>query len=110
MKTKRTLIQEFYDGWIRRDWPKVRALLTDDFRFSSPVDKKIDIVTYEQKCWPLGAHSTSFTLDQFMEDADSCLFVYTWHGKAGAFRAAEHARFRGEHIQEIDCFWGFLPQ
>ncbi len=107
--THRSLIESFYQAWVRRDWDEVQRSLTPEFRFRSPVDDFTGIDTYRTKCWPTGDGSRKFVVDQYMEQGDSAFLLYTWESDRGTIRAAEHITFSGGKISAIDCFWGFLP-
>ena len=44
----------------RQDRAAIEALIADDFRFTSPLDNRLDRRTYFARCWP-----TSETVSEF---------------------------------------------
>ena len=108
--THRSLVEGFYQAWVRRDWDEVQRSLTPDFRFRSPVDDFIGIETYRTKCWPNGEGSRRFVVDQYMEQGDCAFLLYTWESDRGTIRAAEHITFSGGKIERYRLLLGIPPQ
>jgi len=46
------LLRSYYRAYELKDWNLLRSVLSPGFRFSSPVDKPINLETYHRKCWP----------------------------------------------------------
>jgi len=49
-----------YAAYVRKDRKAMEALIAPDFRFTSPLDNRIDRATYFQRCWPNSATIAGF--------------------------------------------------
>ena len=57
------LVRKYYAAYEANDRKVVEALLSDDFRFTSPYDDHIDRATYFKKCWPNSENIRAFRID-----------------------------------------------
>lgn len=105
--TRANIIQRCFDAYRSRNRPVMEALLTEDFRFTSPYDDEIDKATYFAKCWPNSERIQSNVLEKIIEDGDEAFVTYKCITNDGnEFRNTEFFRFRGDRIWHIDVYFG----
>jgi ketosteroid isomerase-like protein len=105
------LVREYYAAYENKNRNVVEALLSDDFRFTSPYDDHIDRVTYFKKCWPNSANIRAFHIETLFENDSEAMVHYELEPKSGdPFRNTEHFRFERNKIKAIEVFFGSLPK
>lgn len=106
MNHERT-IREYFDGWRKKDWSAVEALLADGFTFISPNDDAdLDKRRYQEECWPEAERLKAIDIDTVIEKGDEAFVRY--HGRFEGERVhnTEHFRFVGGKIKSIEVFFG----
>jgi hypothetical protein len=82
------LIRANFLAWEERNWDAARAMLADNFTFTSPNnDDHINIEKYKEKCWPATEIIEKFTI-----------------GKV--FRETHYVNFLNGKIKAIEVFFG----
>jgi ketosteroid isomerase-like protein len=105
------LVRKYYAAYESKNRQAVEALLSDDFRFTSPNDDHIDRATYFQKCWPNSETIRAFHIQTLFENDSEAMVHYELEPKSGApFRNTERFRFDGDKIKAIEVFFGSLPR
>jgi len=105
------LVRKYYAAYESKDRNSVEALLSDDFRFTSPHDDHIDRATYFRKCWPGSENIRAFHIETLFDNGSEAMVHYELEQKAGdPFRNTEHFRFDGNKIKAIEVFFGSLPK
>ena len=105
------LVRKYYAAYESKDRKVVEALLSDDFRFTSPYDDHIDRATYFKKCWPNSADIRAFHIETLFESDSEAMVHYELEPKSGdPFRNTERFRFEGNKIKAIEVFFGSLPK
>ena len=105
------LVRKYYAAYESKDRKVVEALLSDDFRFTSPYDDHIDRATYFNKCWPGSEDIRAFHIETLFDNGSEAMVHYELEQKAGdPFRNTERFRFDGNKIKEIEVFFGSLPK
>ncbi len=92
--------------------------MSDDFRFTSPYDDRIDKATYFARCWRSTDWIASQELERIFVDGDRAFVTYQCRSKDGnSFRNAEFFVFDGDKVRSIDVYFGaayqdgaFVPQ
>ena len=109
MKNEKIIRANFL-AWEEKDWDTVRAMLVDEFTFTSPNnDDHINIEEYKKKCWPATEIIEKFTLEKIIENEDeddafvlfSCLIT---NGKI--FRETHYFNFLNGKIRSVEVFFG----
>ncbi|UPK26391.1 nuclear transport factor 2 family protein [Bradyrhizobium sp. 195] len=97
-------------AYIDKDRAAIEAVLSDDYRFSSPVDNQLDRATYLSRCWPNSERTTSFDEMLAIEDGDRAVIVYEAAAGDHKFRNCEVATVRGDKIVRVEVYFGWdLP-
>ena len=105
------LVRKYYAAYEANDRKVVEALLSDDFRFTSPYDDHIDRAAYFKKCWPNSENIRAFRIDTLFDNGSEAMVHYELEQKAGdRFQNTEHFRFGGNKIKDIEVFFGSLPK
>jgi len=105
-----SLVRKYYGAYEQKNRKIVEDLLTADFKFTSPYDDRIDRTTYFEKCWPNSDSIRAFHIESLLDDGREALARYTLEMRTGArIRNTERFRFVGTKIDEIDVYFGALP-
>ena len=105
------LVRKYYAAYESKDRKVVEALLSDDFRFTSPYDDHIDRAAYFKKCWPNSANIRAFHIESLFENSGEAMVHYELEPNSGdPFRNTEHFRFERNKIKAIEVFFGSLPK
>jgi ketosteroid isomerase-like protein len=106
-----TLVRASYDAYVAKDRDAIEALIADDFRFTSPLDNRIDRATYFARCWPNSETLANFDFIHFVPDGDRVFVTYEGHWLNGRrFRNTEIVTVRDGRIVEAEVYFGWsLP-
>ncbi len=104
---KASAVRTLFKAFISQDRPTAEALLSDDFRFTSPYDDAIDKATYFERCWPNSGLIAQQAIESIAVSGDDAFVTYYCRLKDGKeFRNVELHRFNGGKIRSIDVFFG----
>ena len=105
------LIRGIFAAYISNDREAIENALTDDFRFTSPYDDRIDKATYFARCWRNTDWIESHDLEKVLVQGDEAFVTYKCVAKGGkSFRNTELFTFEGERIKRIDVYFGATYQ
>lgn len=103
------IVRKYYSLWSRQsEWRPVDMMLTDDFRFTSPVDDRISKSAFKTGCWDTQhALIAGHDLDRVFVIGDQAFVRYTCRTKNGkSFRNVEYLQLKGGKIEAIECYFG----
>jgi ketosteroid isomerase-like protein len=101
-------VRELYEAFAAGDRASVEAILTDDFRFSSPVDPDLDRADYFERCWPGSGQSQQFDFVRIVKDGDEVIVTYEMIGRDGTRgRNTEVLTFAGDRIRRAEVYFGW---
>lgn len=97
-----------YRAFESKDRVAFEALLSDDFRFSSPRDDRIDRTVYFERCWPNSDKLKNFVLENVVAQGDDVFVRYVAERVAdgGRFRNIEFLRTAGGKVAEVEVYFG----
>jgi hypothetical protein len=102
------LARELYEAFATGDRDHVERVLTDDFRFSSPVDPDLDRAGYFERCWPGAGQAQRFEFLRLHEIGDEAIVTYELTmGDRGRGRNTEVLTFRGDQICRAEVYFGW---
>jgi hypothetical protein len=105
--TNEKLLRNYYRAYEKKDWNLLKSILSPGFRFSSPVDKPINLETYHHKCWPNSQNTKRFDLEKVIMGNDDAFVTYNGYTNDGrVFRNTEYFKFKDGKIAENDCYFG----
>jgi ketosteroid isomerase-like protein len=106
-RSKSDVIRMCFAAYKSKDRKVVEALLTDDFRFTSPYDNEIDKTTHFQRCWPSSERLRGVAVERIFEQGDGAFVTYKVVTNDGReFRNTEFMTFDGGRIKHVDVYFG----
>jgi ketosteroid isomerase-like protein len=101
------LIRDIFAAYLANDRGRVEQALTDDFRFTSPYDDRIDKPTYFERCWRNSDWIERHVLETILVEGDKAFVTYRCFAKDGkSFRNTEFFVFAGDKVKSIDVYFG----
>ena len=108
---KSELIRALFAAYMSNDRASVEDSFTDDFRFTSPYDDRIDKAIYFERCWRVSDWIERQELEKIFVEGEEAFVTYEVVTKEGKrFRNTEFFRFDGERIRSIDVYFGATYQ
>jgi ketosteroid isomerase-like protein len=102
------LVRRSYAAYQSNDRRFVEDLLTDDFRFSSPVDVDIDRATYFERCWTVIERPAAFDFKRLYEVGDEVVVTYeAEHADGRRFRNTEVFEFEADKVKRVEVYFGW---
>lgn len=100
-----------YEAYVRKDRAAIEALIADDFHFTSPLDNRIDRMTYFARCWPNSQSISAFTFIHLFAHEAKVFVTYEGTSTDGhRFRNTEILTVKGQQITEAEVYFGWsLP-
>ena len=96
-----------YDAYVTKDRGAAERLLSDNFRFTSPLDNALDRDSYFAICWPNSADSERFEIVHMAEHGEQVFITYEGQGKQTRFRNTEVLTVRDGKIAEVEVYFGW---
>ena len=104
---KAKIIRALFAAYMANDRKAVEGMLTDDFRFTSPYDDRIDKKTYFERCWRDTGWIERHQLEKIFVEGDDAFVTYQCLARGGkSFRNTEFFAFAGDKINRIDVYFG----
>ena len=102
------VVRAFYRAFFAQDRRSAAALLSDDFRFSSPRDDHIDGAEYFRRCWPNSDRLDQFTEEKLAVLGNDAFLRYTARRVADGvrFRNLENIRVVAGKFASVDVYFG----
>jgi hypothetical protein len=107
MTGKAEIIRGIFAAYLANDRRRVENALTEEFRFTTPYDDRIDKPTYFDRCWKGGDWIERHELERIVVDGDEAFVTYKCTAKGGkSFRNTEFFVFAGDKVSSIDVYFG----
>jgi ketosteroid isomerase-like protein len=104
---KSGIIRALFAAYRANDRASVENSFTEDFRFTSPYDDRIDKATYFATCWRNSDWIERQQLEKIFVEGEEAFVTYQVVTKDGKrFRNTEFFVFDGERIRRIDVYFG----
>ncbi len=104
---KADIIRAIFAAYMSNDRKVVEDALTDDFRFTSPYDDRIDKATYFERCWRNRDWIARHELEKIFVEGDEAFVTYKCVARGGKnFRNTEFFLFEGDKVKRIDVYFG----
>ena len=105
------LAKNMYEAFAAGDRPAVERMLSEDFRFSSPLDVDLDRAGYFERCWPGAGQGQNFSFERLIQSGDEVVVTYRLtkaNGDAGV--NTEVLSFDGDRLRRAEVYFGWdLP-
>lgn len=97
-----------FQAYVDDDRATLETLIADDFRFTSPLDNRIDRARYFQRCWPNHQTITAFEFRGVVASGDRVFVSYEGTSTSGRrFRNTEIMTIRGGQVREVEVYFGW---
>ena len=107
MKDLVIIARDCFEAYVRKDRKAIEQLIDEDFHFTSPLDNRIDRVTYFERCWPNSQHITKFEFTRILTHGDQVIVTYMGSKTSGeGFRNTEILTIRQGKIVEVEVLFG----
>jgi ketosteroid isomerase-like protein len=104
---KAEIIRALFAAYRSNDRKAVEDSFTDDFRFTSPYDDRIDKAAYFARCWKSSDWIERQDLERIVVEGDAAFVTYQCTARDGkSFRNTEFFVFEGDKIRRIDVYFG----
>jgi ketosteroid isomerase-like protein len=101
-------VRAMYEAFAAADRDVIEAIVTDDFRFSSPPDPDLDRAGYFERCWPGSGQGERFEFVRMVPAGDEVIVTYEMTRRDGARgRNTEVLTFRGDRIRQAEVYFGW---
>jgi ketosteroid isomerase-like protein len=111
VRSKAEIIRALFAAYLSNNRKAVEDSFTDDFRFTSPYDDRIDKATYFERCWRNGDWIERHELEKIFTEGDEAFVTYICVTKDGKnFRNTEFFAFDSDKIKRIDVYFGATYQ
>ena len=108
---KSEIIRALFAAYMSNDRKAIENSFTDDFRFTTPYDDRIDKATYFERCWKASDWIERQELEKIFVEGDEAFVTYKCTAKGGKnFRNTEFFVFEGDRIRQIDVYFGATYQ
>ena len=102
------IAKQSYRAFVEKDRSAMERLIAADFRFTSPLDNRIDRKTYFERCWPNSCWIDSFDFIAVVPGGERVYVTYVGHGDSGrSFRNTEMLTVREGKIVEAEVYFGW---
>jgi ketosteroid isomerase-like protein len=97
-----------YEAYVAKDRAATEALLAENFRFTSPIDNRLDRAMYFARCWPNSQRIEGFDFIHLVPEGDKIFVTYEGRNTDGhRFRNTEIITVRGNQIVEVEVYFGW---
>jgi hypothetical protein len=100
-----------YLAFAAGDRGAVERRLSEEFRFSSPLDVGLDRAGYFERCWPGAGQGQRFDFVRLVEAGDEVVVTYELtRADGGRGLNTEVLTFKGDQITAAEVYFGWnLP-
>jgi ketosteroid isomerase-like protein len=101
------LVRQYFRAYEAKDRAALEKLVTDDFTFSSPLDKHLSRKQYFKRCWPNSRHHRTFHLENLFAQQEDAFVTYECERMDGVhFRNTEYFQAENGRIKSVEVFFG----
>jgi ketosteroid isomerase-like protein len=106
--TKTDVVRAAFEAYLAQDLPAERALLAEEFRFTSPQDDHIDKAAFLERCFPTAARLVSQEILDLVDAGGDGVFIrYEYELRTGErHRNTEYIRVVDGQLVETEVFFG----
>ncbi len=102
-----SLVRRYFTTFLSDDEKAMKAMMSDDFTFSSPRDDHIDRNEFFRRCWPHRHELRALRIEELFASDDEAFVRYEAEPKSGApFRNVEFLRIDGPKVRAVEVYFG----
>src|SRR5262245_7752007 len=106
--TNVSIARAAYEAYVTKDRAALEPLLADACHFTSPLDNRLDLETYFERCWPNSATIDGFDFVNLVTEADRVFVTYEGRNTDGhRFRNTEILTIRDRQIVDVEVYFGW---
>jgi len=103
-----TIARAVYTAYAHQDRDAIEALIAEDFRFTSPLDNRLDRATYFERCWPNSRTLRAFEFIHVVPSGDRVFVTYVATTSDGhRFRNTEILTLRDGQVVDAEVYFGW---
>jgi ketosteroid isomerase-like protein len=97
-----------YQAYVDKDRAAIESVIADDFRFTSPLDNRLDRATYFSRGWPNSEKIAAFEFINLVADGERVFVTYEGRSTNGkGFRNTEILTVRDGKISDAEVYFGW---
>jgi ketosteroid isomerase-like protein len=108
MTSAADIVRACFSAYEVKDQRAIEEILDNDFIFTSPLDNKIDRLTYLDRCWPISKNVHDFKLVNLVESGSQVFVTYISTLNSGkSFRNTEIFEVADGKIKSVEVYFGW---
>lgn len=108
MTSAAEIVRACFLAYEVKDRRAIEEILDNDFTFTSPLDNKIDRLTYLDRCWPISKNVHDFKLVNLVESGSQVFVTYISTQNSGkSFRNTEIFEVADGKIKSVEVYFGW---
>jgi hypothetical protein len=105
------IIQKYFSCYEKSDRETLDNLLDEKLEFNSPHDKKLDKVSYFEKCWGFNKSVEKYQILKFIDHKNEAFLIYkAMTYNKNEIENAEYFEIKKGKIIKIKVYYGNLPE
>ena len=101
-------VRKSFQAYVDGDRTAIEPLISEVFRFTSPLDNHIDRHTYFERCWPNSEWITGYEFVRCFAEGDQVVVTYIGQSNHGnQFQNTEIFTLRNEKIEAVEVYFGW---
>jgi ketosteroid isomerase-like protein len=107
-KSTTDIVTAAYKAYADKDRAMIEKLISQDLRFTSPLDEGIDRAVYFERCWPNSDAMVRHEIQRIHVDGEAAFVTYECLMKDGRrFRNTELLTTRGGQVTSVEVYFGW---
>ena len=101
------IVTAAYKAYTDKDRAMIDKLISQDFRFSSPLDDRIDRAAYFERCWPNSEAMVRHEIQRIHVAGEAAFVTYELMKDGRRFRNTEFLTTRGGQVTSVEVYFGW---
>jgi ketosteroid isomerase-like protein len=102
------IVRACFKAYVDKDRATIESLIAADFRFTSPLDNRIDRRTYFERCWPNSKTMAAVDFTRVVVNGDTVFVTYETRTNDGKrFRNTEIFTLRNGKVTDVEVYFGW---
>jgi hypothetical protein len=101
------LVRTALRAYVKKDRAAIESVLADDYRFTSPLDNRLDRASYFDICWPGSKAFESVKVGHLVVDGNKAFITYEAVIAGNRLRNTERHTARDGKLVESEVYFGW---
>ena len=102
------IVRACFKSYVDKDRATIEKLIGADFRFTSPLDNRLDQKTYFERCWPNSKTTAEVDFTRVVVNGDTVFVTYETRMNDGKrFRNTEIFTVQRGKVTEVEVYFGW---